>query len=202
MGSGASMWVERWRRYGPLGFVTKTALKLGERTLGLNLEAQYTAPLDSVLAALDGVRNLEDDVAIRVLKGRKKRLPMVSRFQALQHDFAPSSLLDYDRIAIAEKGGQLIGYWCFTLREGNLYERGVFVSEATRGKQVAARLLYHTVFSMNEAEQRGRLLATSDLFNRASRRMLERCGLQLDGLMTRGRFPLMGEFHLMWKPPG
>jgi RimJ/RimL family protein N-acetyltransferase len=196
------MWLERWRRYGSLGFVAKTAFKVGEHALRLELEAQYTAPLDSVLAALDGVRELQDDLTIRVLEGRKKRLKMVTRFQALQHDFDQSSLQDYDRIAIAENDGQLIGYWCFTLREGNLYERGVYVSEDARGKQVAARLLYQTVFSMNEAEQRGRLLATSDLFNRASRRMLERCGLQLDGLMTRGRFPLMGEFHLMWKPPG
>ena len=201
MGTDPRHWKEKWRRYGPMGFAAKAALKASEGSLGLSLEAQYTAPLDSVIAALDGIE-VDDEVKVRVLKGCKPRLTLLDRMKHLQPSLAASTLAEFHRVAIAEVDGALVGYWCFTVRDGNLYERGVAVSEQLRGRSLARRLLLAAVLSMDTSPESGRLMATSDLFNRASRRMLERCGLQVDGVMTQGRIPLMGHFHVIWKPMG
>jgi len=201
MGEQSHRWKERLRRYGPLGFVGKTALKVGEGALKMGVEAQYTAPLDSVSAALAGV-NIDDDVRVRVLKGRKSRSDLFNRIQGLNTVFSAPDLAAYDRVAIAEVGKELLGYWCFVIRDGSLYERGVCVAENARGRRIASRLLMATIDSLETRLEQGRLIATSDMFNRSSRRMLERCGLQLDGVLVRGRLPLMGEVHLVWKPPG
>ena len=201
MGMASARWKEKWRRYGPAGFVAKAALKASEGALGLSLEAHYTAALDSVVAALHGV-DTDDELRIDVLKGRKKRPSLHARMKRLHSALSAQDLADFDRIALAEKGDELVGYWCFSLRDAHLHERGVVVGESVRGQGVAARLLLATIRSLQMDLEHSRLLATSDLFNRSSRRMLERCGLQLDGVMSQGRLPLMGHFHIFWKPSG
>ena len=201
MGGKSQQWKDTWRRFGATGFVVKAALKASEHSLGLSVEAQYSAPLDSVRAALAGV-DVNDEVRIRILKGSKPRLNLLTRIHRLHSRLSANDLAEFNRIALAEIEGELVGYWCFKLREGNLYERGVALREDMRGRGLARRLLSASIQSLDADLERGRLMATSDFFNRSSRRMLERCGLQLDGVMTQGRVPLTGHFHVIWKPIG
>ena len=192
---------DRWRRYGTAGFLTKAVLKAGEEAVGLSVEVQYSAALDSVLAALDSAEG-QSSVTIRVLRGRKKRIQLWNRLRELNPGMAVADLSDFDRVAIAEVSHSLVGFWCFTLRETNVYERGVMVSPKMRGQGLARALLKATIESLDVDLEKGRLVATTDVSNRSSRRMLEGCGLQPEGIMTKGRLPLMGRFHFLWTPLG
>ena len=185
---------------GPLGTATRAALWLPERLIDLEVDAQYTAPLDAVAAALADV-HASGEPKLRVLSGRKKRLKLVEGLRALQPSFPFDDLSQLDRLVLADEGEAIVGYWCFERREGNLYDRGVFVAPQERGRGLAARLLRRAV-EAEDASAEAKLIASAGFSNRGSRRMLERCGLQLEGVLTTGRLPGLGDFHFFFRPLG
>jgi GNAT superfamily N-acetyltransferase len=186
---------------GPVGVATRAALWLPERLIDLEVDAQYTARLDAVAAALAEVEEAGGP-KLRVLSGRKKRLELVDRLRALQSSFPFEDLSQIDRLVLAEEGEHLLAYWCFQRREGNLYDRGVFVSPKARGLRLAARLLRRAVEAEGTPSAEAKLIASVGFSNRGSRRMLERCGLQLDGVLTKGHLPGLGDFHFFFRPLG
>jgi RimJ/RimL family protein N-acetyltransferase len=186
------------QRYGAAGLLLKTALRPVERLLDFKLEWQYSAPLADVWRALD--KSLPDDRwQMQLLVHPVESAPWIARLQDLNPAFNEAAIRGVDRIVVALCGDEIGGYWCFTVRDPDLHERGVFVAPEHRGAGLAGRLL-SAMISTHEASE-GKLHASVGVANRSSQATLRKAGLRLAGLMSAARLPIAGDIRFVWEKP-
>lgn len=180
------------------GWFGKIGGRLNKVSVRFQVHAQYTAPLDSVEAALGTLDPLTDCTLSVVTFDEEvhRQLRQLNPDVSFQPRARPTS------VVMAQAAQGLVGYWCFQRLDGDFHERGVFVHAIWRRRGLAPRLLKTLLENLEPAELSlaHRLLASAPMRHRASRRMLVRCGLRFEGVGARGHLPALGDFHLFFRP--
>ena len=191
-------WQDRWRRYGPMGFLAKVALRPAERLVGLDLQWLLRAPIASVEARLQPSTR-EDAWRLEPIALPDNADAWRDRLAAINPGLDLASLTQMTGVVVATDGETLGGYWCYSARGDDLYERGVFVSPAHRGAGLGSRLLAAMVAA--HPAKSGTLHATVETTNRASLAMLRKAGLGIAGLVTSAHLPALGDVRFVWERP-
>lgn len=137
---------------------------------------------DYTEADLDALKRLSEQPSIRRLTG----LP-ANGDAAAWDAYIRARHHKTSRILIIEIDGAPVGvFYLINLGEPEIYQVGYCVDEAHRGRGVATRAVKAVIGSLFQGTACERVQATVEPHNAASIRVLEKCGLEREGLLRRG----------------